>query len=186
MNSFFSTGGDARYFLDSVLHFSFTDSVFDLAMINTVKVIFSFLLIDALEDKTLKHLNQPHNLQIHRQKFFLHAYLILLHLAVFAFATIKGGLILDALLNDSNYPGMHLTFNILAISSVVFAVLELILALLSFTMMKRLASIRVEHFLNQDGQEVDKNGQTVKKKATLSRLISMAGPVSITEKDCTK
>ena len=85
---------------------------------------------------------------------------------------------LDALVNDPSYVKMHLTFNILLISSVVFGFLELILAMLSFTMMGRVEKIRIVHRINGDGVEVDEEGNPIKKRATLARLVRMAGPVS--------
>ena len=95
----------------------------------------------------------------------------------------KGGLVLNALLNDNDYTPMHATYNALVISAIVFSLLELATALVSFKFLRRLAVLRSEHRLIEDDEKQEEDGKTKsepekKKEADLSRLLTLAKPVS--------
>ena len=84
-----------------------------------------------------------------------------------------------AILNDSSYEHMHLTYNILAISTIVFGLVEIVLSLVSFGAMRRLKISRIMHRLNENYQEVDDEGKIVQKKVNIVRLVKLAKPVSV-------
>lgn len=176
MYQFFS-GGLSQYFIDNIVHFHFLESVFDLALLATVKTILVFTLLGFLEHASMDQIERPYNRSLSTKKNTLHAIYIIFLLLCMAFAITKGGLILNALLNDPKYPGMHLTFNILTISAAVFSIIEFLLALASFAFMRRLKLGRIKHMYNDNGQEVDEEGKVIKKGTSLRRLATLAKEV---------
>ena len=170
-------GGNTKYFVDNILHFHLLESTFDLAIMATVKVVAMTILFSVLEDVSLSQINRPCERQLVNRKRGLHAGCIIICIVTFAYAVTKGSLILNAILNDPAYPRMHLTYNILTISTIVFCFFELVLSLMSFGAMRRLKVMRMLHRLNAQRQEIDQEGEPVKKKANIGRLIRLAKPV---------
>ena len=72
---------------------------------------------------------------------------------------------------------MHTPYNVLVISAIVFGFAELALALASFTAMKNLKLKRITHWLNDQGQELDKDGKPIVQSAGLKRVFGLAKPV---------
>ena len=125
-------GGNTKYFVDNILHFHFTESTFDLALLGAVKIIPLFVLYTSLEDAAFKEIDHPYDAGNIRTKRILHYVVSGLSLVVFGYATAKGALILHAILGDPDYVMMQLTYNILAVSAVAFSLIELLLSLLSY------------------------------------------------------
>ena len=88
---------------------------------------------------------------------------------------LQGGLILNAILNDPDYDLMHITYNILVISSVVFSLLELIMSVAAPYYMRKLQILRIEHRLDDEDEEKEEKKE---RKASLARVFSLAKPVS--------
>ena len=175
---FFILGGNTDYFVDNITHFHLKESVFDLALVAAAKVILHAPLISYLESVTYSQIQDPFNRGLNTVKHILHVVHILLSLAMLAYSTTKGAFILDAYLHDAEYVVMHPTYNALAVSAIAFTLVELGLFLFSYRAMKRLKVIRILHLYNDDGVEVDKEGNQVKKKVDIKRLITLAKPVS--------
>lgn len=169
-------GGNSDYFVDNITHFHLKESVFDLALVSAAKVILHSPLISYLESVTLSQIQDPFNRSLNTMKHILHIVHILFSLAVLGYSTTKGGLILNAYLHEADYVVMHPTYNALVISTVAFTLVELGLFIYSYRAMRRLKVIRILHLYNDDGQEVDKDGNPVKKKVDIIRLISLAKP----------
>jgi hypothetical protein len=165
--------------MDNIIHFHFLESVFDLALLATVKTILVFALLGFLEHATMDQIERPYNRSLSRKKNALHSVYIVFFLLSMAFAITKGGLVLNALLNDPKYPGVHVTYNILIISAAVFSIIEFMLALASFAFMRRLKLCRIKHMYNDDGHEVDDEGKVIKKGTNLKRLASLAKQVGM-------
>lgn len=179
-------GGNSDYFVDNITHFHLKESVFDLALVSAAKVILHSPLISYLESVTLSQIQDPFNRSLNTMKHILHIVHILFSLAVLGYSTTKGGLILNAYLHEADYVVMHPTYNALVISTVAFTLVELGLFIYSYRAMRRLKVIRILHLYNDDGQEVDKDGNPVKKKVDIIRLISLAKPVSTESKHSTR
>ena len=160
--------------------------MFDLALVSAAKVILHSPLISYLESVTLSQIQDPFNRNLNTTKHILHIVHILFSLAVLGYSTTKGGLILNAYLHEADYVVMHPTYNALVISTVAFTLVELGLFIYSYRAMRRLKVIRILHLYNDDGQEVDKDGNPVKKKVDIIRLISLAKPVSTESKHSTR
>ena len=154
------------------------ESVFDLALVAAVKVILHAPLISYLETVTYSQIQDPFNRKINIIKRILHLVHIMFSLAILAYTTTKGALILNAYLNDKDYQIMHPSYNALTISAIAFTLIEFGVFLFSYRAMRQLKVIRVLHLYNDDGQEVDKEGNPIKKKVDIKRLITLAKPVS--------
>ena len=175
---FFFSGGNSDYFVDNITDFHFKESVFDLALASAAKVILHAPLISYLESVAYSQIQDPFNKNLNIKKHILHLIHILFSMAVLAYSTTKGALILNAYLNDANYNVMHPSYNALVISAIAFTLIEIGLFLFSYRAMRRLKVIRVLHLYNDDGQEVDKEGNLIKKKVDIKRLVTLAKPVS--------
>lgn len=81
-----------------------------------------------------------------------------------------------AMLKADSYEPMHVTYNALVISSVVFSLLELLAAVTNPIFLKRLQVMRIQHELKEDEEEGE--GKEKKKKADLRRLFTLAKRVS--------
>ena len=174
----FILGGNTDYFVDNITNFHLKESVFDLALVSAAKVILHAPLISHLESVTYSQIQDPFNRGVNTVKHILHVVHILFSLASLAFTTTKGALVLNAYLHDAEYTIMHPTYNALVISAVAFTLVELGLFLFSYRAMKRLKVIRVLHLYNDEGVEVDKEGNPIKKKVDIKRLLTLAKPVS--------
>ncbi|KAI0208237.1 hypothetical protein LSAT2_007109 [Lamellibrachia satsuma] len=172
------SGGNTKYFVDNILRFHFLESTFDLALLGAVKVVPLFVLYTSLEDAAFKEIDHPFDTRNIRTKRILHYVISLLSLVAFSYTVVKGALILHAILGDPDYTRMRLTYNILAVSAVVFSLLELLLSFFSYRYMRQLKVYRVQHWLNDSGQEVDIGGTPVRQKVNLGRLILLIKPES--------
>ncbi|KAK6191312.1 hypothetical protein SNE40_003035 [Patella caerulea] len=170
------TGGHSKYFVDNIVHFHLLASVFDLAIISSLKVIFFIVLYSWLEKISFKQTENPYDRNLQSKSKILHILIILLSTIFMVYSMTKGGLVLNAYLNQTDYLIMHATYNALVISAVCFSILEFIFSLYSFIAMRKLKILRVLHRLNDDGQEIDSDGKPVKKKPSLKRLASLAKP----------
>ena len=174
----FYSGGNGEYFVDNITNFHLIQSTFDLALITTFKCIVLFLLYSKLEDVTMKQVQNPFDGLVNRNKLTLHILIIIFSLLFFVYPIIKGGFILNAILNQKYYEQMHLTYNILVISAVAFSFVELLMSLGSFGAMRRLKVQRILHRLNDDLREVDEDGKQLNQKVNIVRLVSLIKSVS--------
>lgn len=175
----FFSGGNTDYFVDNITHFHLTESVFDLVLLATVKIIFYFVFISLLETNSFRQIENPYDPRLTQKIKIFHVFVVLFSFLVFGFTVTKGGLVLNKILNDSSYSKMHAEYNALVISAVCFNFLELITSFLSFGAMRRLKVIRILHRFNDSGKEVDEDGKVIQKKASIKRLVILAKPVSI-------
>lgn len=160
------------------MRFHMKQSTFDLALITMFKCLLLFILYSKLEDITLEQLRTPYDNDVFKKKHALHLLIIVFSLVFFAYPVIKGGLILNAILNDPNYEQMVLTYNILAICAIVFSFLELSMALISFWAMKKLKIQRIMHRLNDAHEEVAEDGKPIRRNVNIFRLFKLIKPVS--------
>jgi hypothetical protein len=172
------SGGHSKYFVDNIIDFHFKESVFDLALLAALKTVVIVTVLPILENKSYEQIDSPYKNGLHTQCMILHSVLKLTFLGSLAFSVVKGGLILNSILNDKQYERMHATYNALVISSVCFSILQSLLSLFSGNAMRRLKIMRILHRFNDKGQEVDKEGKPIKKKVDIKRLVMLAKPVS--------
>lgn len=170
------TGGNTDYFVDNITDFHLTQSVFDLALIGAVKMVFYVALLSLLESLSFKQIDHPYNDGLTKKSKLIHISLVVFSFLVFVFTVTKGGLVLYKLLNDSSYSKMHAEYNALVISTICFNLIELIMSFLSFSAMRRLKVIRILHRYNDRGVEVDEEGKVIQKKASIKRLVLLAKP----------
>ncbi|XP_060080419.1 uncharacterized protein LOC132559811 [Ylistrum balloti] len=173
------TGGDSKYFIDSITHFTMTTSVFDLAVLSVVKlVILCGIVLPLLEMSSyqLIEINHTTHRQLKAKKTRLHTCLILITFLLLAYSTTKGALVIYLFNDTADYKVMHATYNALVICAFVFCLIEALLALSSFVMMRRLKTIRILHRFNDDGEEIGKDGEPLKRKVTFARLAALAKP----------
>lgn len=155
-----------------------TESVFDLALMATVKVVSMVVLLPYLENYSNKQIDSPSEQRLKKFSRLLCILLILFGIIFLAYSSTKGGLVLYAFLNDSDYKRMHATYNALVISAFCFSFVECLFVLWSPFAMNRLKSVRILHRLNDKGQEIDKDGKPIEKKVDMKRLLKLAKPVS--------
>lgn len=176
---FFFPGGHSEYLEKSITEFNIRQSVFDSVVITIIKVLALWSLYTWLEDVTMYTFETPYNPSLKRKKNLTHVAILFLSTVCLVYFVTKGSLILDDYLNNPSYEPMHVTYTVTCISTVVFAVIEMFLSVLSFMAMRRLAVWRILHRYNEDGDEVDDKGVVIPKKATLRRVIALAKPVRI-------
>ena len=164
--------------MDSILHFHFKESTFDLALLSSIKLVILILLYSKLEFVTLNQISNPYDKQVNRQKNLLHLLLVIFSLLQPVYAVVKGSLILYAIEESSTYVHMHTPYNVLVISAIVFGFVESGLALASFSAMKKLKLQRITHWLNDQGQELNKEGKLIVESTGLKRVFGLAKPVS--------
>ncbi|XP_052801272.1 uncharacterized protein LOC128231995 [Mya arenaria] len=169
-------GGDSDYFIDSVASFQFKKSVFDLVLLAFLKVSVHAPSIAYLEAIAIQQIDYPYNPRQKTIASLINAVNILISLGGLAFSVTKGSLVLYSVLHDSGYVHMHATYNALLVCAVVLSLIETGLILYSFQAMRRLKLIRIKHLFNDDGVEVDKEGNPVKKAVSIKRLVSLAKP----------
>ena len=175
---FFRTGGHSKYFVDNITNFHFQESVFDLALLAGLKTVIIVTVLPVLENKSYEQIDNPFDRSRQNTCFILKAVLKVIFLGSLVYSFTKGGMILDCILNDSTYVRMHVTYNVLVISSATFSLLEFLLSLFSGRAMRRLKVVRILHRYNDKGQEIDKEGNPIKKKVDLRRLVKLGKPVS--------
>eukprot|EP00057_Strongylocentrotus_purpuratus_P013698 XP_011668172.1 PREDICTED: ABC transporter B family member 1 [Strongylocentrotus purpuratus] len=156
----------------SVMHWTILGSIFELACLGLFKMLFVFYAFTKMEDVSLALLDFPFDASLRSCKKSSHIFTIFFSLLSLAYTATKGGLILNAILNDPKYELMHVTYNVLVISSVVFSFLELITALTGPHFMRKLQLIRIEHTVNDEDEEKEKKGSS----ANLGRVLALAKP----------
>ena len=164
--------------MDNITNFHFQESVFDLALLAGLKTVIIVTVLPLLENKSYEQIDNPFDRSRKNICFILNAVLKVIFLGSLVYSFTKGGMILDCILNDSTYVRMHVTYNVLVISSATFSLLEFLLSLFSGRAMRRLKVVRILHRYNDKGQEVDKEGNPIKKKVDLRRLVKLGKPVS--------
>ncbi|XP_053376313.1 uncharacterized protein LOC123533999 [Mercenaria mercenaria] len=162
--------------MDSIVAYKLKHSVFDLAILGFLKVIVHAPAVTVLESVTLKLIDHPYKGSLHVASKLLHILNFFLSLGSLAFTTTKGGLVLYDILHEKSYTHMHATYNALLISAVTFSLIEFGVFCYSVKAMKNLESIRIWHIYDEDGQEIDKDGNPVKKKVSIGRVLSLAKP----------
>ncbi|XP_067662747.1 uncharacterized protein [Haliotis asinina] len=172
------TGGNSRYFLDSIVQFHLTESVFDLAVMGTCKATVLVSFYHCLEDTLFKNIQHQLQQQFKRNARVFHALVVFLSFGFLSFSVTKGGFVLYSLLKDDSYPGMHPTYYALVISAGCFSLLEFFMSLWSFVALRKLESIRIIHRVNEKGEELDEEGKPIEKDVDVMRLISLAKPES--------
>ncbi|XP_029638148.1 ABC transporter B family member 27 [Octopus sinensis] len=171
------TGGDSQYFVDNILQFHMRQSVFDLVLINEVKMVLLSIVYYFMELMSFRQIDQPFDVQVTKKKCLCHVTAISINLICFAYSVTKGGNILYAILNETNtYTPMHIEYNVLVITSIAFGLLQFLLSFYSFRAMRKLRAMRILHRFNDYGQEIDSEGHPVKKKANLKRVLLLASP----------
>ncbi|XP_071790364.1 uncharacterized protein [Asterias amurensis] len=166
-------GGHDSYLESSVTQWSITSSTFELACIGIVKMLFLFHAFSKLEDLALMKLSDPYNPDMIKKKRLLHVATILLSFASLAYTAVKGGLVLNLILNDPGYNLMHVTYNVLVICAGAFSLIELIVAILCPMFLRKLQVIRIKHELTDEEEEKMKVEEN---KASLGRVLGLAKP----------
>ncbi|XP_046337858.2 ABC transporter B family member 1-like [Haliotis rufescens] len=172
------TGGNSLYFVDSIVQFHLTESVFDLAVLGACKATVIVSFYHCLEETMLKNIQHPLQRSFKRNARVFHTSVVFLSFAFLAFSATKGGLVLYSILQDPSYPGMHSTYYALVVSAACFSLLEFFMCLWSFVALRKLESIRVIHRVNAKGEELDEEGKPVEKDVDIIRLITLAKPES--------
>ncbi|GAB1608654.1 ABC transporter B family member 27-like [Argonauta hians] len=171
------TGGDSRYFVDNILQFHMRQSVFDLVLINEVKMVLLSIVYYFMELMSFRQIDHLYNAQVTKKKCLCHAIAIGINLICFSYSVTKGGSILYAILNEADtYTQMHIEYNVLVITSIVFGLLQFLLSFYSFRAMRKLRAMRILHQFNDHGQEIDSEGNPIKKEANLKRVLLLASP----------
>lgn len=176
---YLSSGGDSKYFVDNIVHFQLTKSVFDLAILSVLKCTIYLLSIHQLEEVIKRSFNLSYNhvLKSQQRKYF--TLLVFLSWAVLALCLTKGVLILNEILNTPVYSSMHRTYYACVIWCVVTSLINIVLCLILPKRMMKMKNSRVLKYYNRLNQEVDKEGKLIQHPANLMRLVNLARPVSI-------
>ena len=175
--SFLFSGGHSEYLIENIFHFHLKQSVFDLAVISTIRAVLLFIFYDLLEAVTIKQVKESVENKYFCEKLTYHLLIIFIPFLTLAYSCVKGGLILYSMLHDPNYNQMHLMYNVLVISSVAFCFVEMCFGLGSYKAMDNIKKQMVLHRLNERGQEIDEEGNLIKKKVDLLRVFGLARPV---------
>lgn len=162
------TGGGDKYMESNVTNFDIWDSVFDLALLASLRVGILFVSYHYLESITLRGIDNPDNPNLSTKKYIMHTIGILLSVCSLAYSITKGVLVYRVL--GEKQHKMHVSYYALVISSISFSFIETLFALASFSSMKRLKVFGVLH---------KKGEKQKKKKVNLRRLMTLAIPVSI-------
>eukprot|EP00058_Branchiostoma_floridae_P020352 XP_002605842.1 hypothetical protein BRAFLDRAFT_84327 [Branchiostoma floridae] len=163
-------GGHTQYLEDNVVHFDFYRSVFELACLSLLRMCLLFHFFTRVEEISMKLLDEPYDRGLMKKRRAYYVSAIFFTLLSTAYAVTKGVFVL----HKESYKEMHSTYVAVCIASFVFSVLELLLGLVFLRMARRLQLMRIIHRINSDGQEIDQEGNTIKKKVNLRRLFTMA------------
>ncbi|XP_019619825.1 PREDICTED: ABC transporter B family member 1-like [Branchiostoma belcheri] len=163
-------GGHTSYLEDNVVHFDFYRSVFELACLSLLRMCLLFHFFTRIEEISMKLLEEPYDRGLLKKRKAFYICAILLSLLSTAYAATKGGFVLY----KESYKEMHSAYVAVCIASFVFSILELLLGLVFLCMVRKLQVMRIVHRYNSDGQEIDDEGNTIKKKVDLWRLFTMA------------
>ncbi len=176
-------GGDSRYMEDSVRDFSFTHSTFDLACLAAVRGVILVACLYYLEHFSLVEVsvrNEDRLITSRRIALLCRVSLFLISSVSLLYAAVKGAVILHEVLSDSwiSEAGMHVTYEVLCITSVVFPVAEVGIGVASWWYIRRLTLVSQLQVIINEGSGEREKGETLRKKADLKRLVLLAKPVS--------
>ena len=178
-------GGDSTYMEDSVTDFSFTHSTFDLACLAVMRGVVLFACLYYLEHHMLMAVSTNSEEQQKSSRIIAvvcQGGVLLLSAANFAYAVVKGGLIIHQIDGGTWNAGidpeidMHITYKILCVVAVVFPVVEFGLGVASWWVLRRMMRVqRLRMILSGEGS--DEGLSKPQRKADLRRLILLAKPV---------
>ena len=147
--------------------------MFDLAVVSFIKCVLHHVLIYYAEEFYISTMNP--SVRVKRLLMIIR----LVSLASTVFSLVKGSLVLEQFINNENYSGMHSTYYGCLIWTIVSDLIILILSLALGPALRRLAALRTTKYFNSAGEQVDKEGKTIPKEASLIRLLGLARPVSL-------
>ena len=101
--------------MDNIINFHFKESVYDLALRTSLKVILLYLILWKMESIAMAQIDTPFRHNLFKHQKVLHVCYSGLCFVGLAYTATKGGFILDAILNNQKYEKMHLSYNILII-----------------------------------------------------------------------
>ena len=178
-------GGDSAYTEESVTDFSFTHSTFDLACLAVGRGVVLVACLYYLEHYTLLavSVNSEERQKSNRTLAVVcRGGILLLSAASFAYAIVKGGLVIYQIVNgtwntDADPEiNMHITYKILCVVAVVFPAVEFGLGVASWWFLRRMMRIhRLRMILSGEGNAEDSSKP--RRKADLRRLAVLAKPV---------
>ncbi|XP_067128038.1 uncharacterized protein [Centruroides vittatus] len=119
-------GGHGTYFIKNITSFHFTQSVLDLALINTFQAIFLVVAIDYLEHLYLLLLDSPFNGSLQKKKKIVVILIIFLCIGCFAYSVTKGIWLGLNYFRSASYVLPHISYIILIYWTVVLSVCKLI------------------------------------------------------------
>ncbi|XP_023242659.1 uncharacterized protein LOC111640825 isoform X4 [Centruroides sculpturatus] len=119
-------GGHGTYFIKNITSFHFTQSVLDLALINTFQAIFLVMAIDYLEHLYLLLLDSPFNGSLQKKKKIVVILIIFLCIGCFAYSATKGIWLGLNYFRSASYVLPHISYIILIYWTVVISVCKLI------------------------------------------------------------
>jgi len=96
---FLIAGGNTDYFVDNITHFHLTESVFDLALLAAVKIVFYFAFLSMLETNSYRQIENPYDPRLTQKTKIFHVFVVLFSFLVLGFTVTKGGLVLNKILN---------------------------------------------------------------------------------------
>lgn len=160
-------GGNNDYLEENVEHFKFKESVFDLAVIAFLRCSILFFVYPWLESISLKQIDQPYDKKLAFRKCFCHFLCIIFCVGSLTYSVTKGTLIFEKM--TERHHKLHPTYFALAVTAIVFSLLEMLFALGSFAAMRRL---KVQRILNTSINA----GSKKKQKVNLGRLMTLAKP----------
>ncbi|XP_067937188.1 uncharacterized protein [Watersipora subatra] len=166
-NTLWLTGGIVT---SSVLDYQFSTSVFDIAMISIFKwLAVSMLLLNA-ESRTLTAVSTFR--RVSRSAVIV---ALLLCLASFVVVMTKGIMVLVnySAISRSPLPG---TYYACLIVSITLALIESLLVIAVCVYLPHISKKAIKHIVNKNNVELDTDGNAIKQKASLKRLIKIAKP----------
>lgn len=177
-------GGDSAYMEESVTDFSFTHSTFDLACLAVVRGVVLFACLYYLEYHMLMAASSSREDQQKSSRtiaLVCQAGVLLLSAASFAYAVVKGGIIIHQIVGGTWNAGvdpditMHITYKILCVVAVVFPAVEFGLGVASWWLLRRMMRVHRLRMILSGENDDDASGQP-RRKADLRRLALLARP----------
>eukprot|EP00118_Oscarella_pearsei_P003549 m.14741 g.14741 ORF g.14741 m.14741 type:complete len:774 (+) comp25958_c0_seq1:25-2346(+) len=162
---------------DSVIHYSFFFSAFDLAVLSILKVLLGLLLISRAESASLRAVDSPYEPGHAKSRRLCLTLLTVLNFAVLCFVLVKGGLILGYAYEEKFGSEEPLTYGVAVIASVVFSLIEVVLCIVAGKKMAESTLKTIMQPINADKEESgDGEGKKKKRKINLRRLLGLVGP----------
>ena len=146
-------------------------------MMAVLKMVTVVIVSASLEESSYRLIGSPFDHALRTQAFWLHIGIKLLPFSCLVFSIVKGALVLNSLLNDSDYAVMNATYNAVCISFVCLTFAEFGLGLWSVRAMRKLQMVRILHQFNERDQELNKDGRVIRKSPGVLKLFSLAKEV---------